>query len=263
MYIDTHTHFDMILERRQYDEQTLINRMTHAKVSFAIQVSTNANNLVWSKEFAQKYADKGVYYTAGIHPFYKNTAGELKKLETFLTETHSKNEKTPLLGIGECGLDYHYDNISKPTQIDSFDFQITLAKKYNLPLIVHSREAWQDTCERIKKAQHYKGIMHCFSGGVNHVKETIDMGYYVSFAGNLTYKKAVLLQEAAKYTPLENLLLETDAPFLTPVPFRGKLNSSDLVTNIYEFIAQLKGVDVEVVIEKVLNNFNELRCNEL
>jgi TatD DNase family protein len=137
-----------------------------------------------------------------------------------------------------------------------------LAKKYDMPLIVHSREAWQDTCERIKKLQHFKGIMHCFAGGATQVKEAIDMGYYVSFAGNLTYKKAEIIHEAAKFIPLENLLLETDAPFLSPVPFRGKLNSSDLVNNTYEFIAKLKGVDVEIVKEAVLNNFDKLRHNK-
>ena len=260
MYIDTHTHFDMILERK-YDEQTLINKMTQAQVGFAVQVATNAGNLAWSKEFAVKYADK-VYYTAGIHPSYESTADELAKLDFFLAETISQNEKTPLFGIGECGLDYHYDNISKDIQINSFEFQISLAKKYDLPLIVHSREAWQDTCELIKKIQHHKGIMHCFSGGAAQVKEAIDMGYYISFAGNLTYKKAETIQEAAKYAPLENIFLETDSPFLSPVPFRGKLNSSDLVTNTYEFIAQLKGVDVDIVKESVLNNFNKIRHNK-
>jgi len=236
--------------------------MIQADVKFVVQVSTNAKNLIWAKEFAVKYADKGIYYTAGIHPFYDNTTKELAKLDAFLAETISKNEKTPLLAIGECGLDYHYDNISKPTQINSFDFQIALAKKYDLPLIVHSREAWQDTCERIKKNQHFKGIMHCFAGGVAQVRETLDMGYYISFAGNLTYKKAVIIQEAAKFIPLENLLLETDAPFLSPVPFRGKLSTPDLVIHTYEFIAQLKGVDIEIVKEAVLSNFDKLRHNK-
>ena len=260
MYIDTHTHFDMILERKYYDEQTLINKMTEAEISFAVQVSTNTDNLTWSKEFALKYLDKGIYYTAGIHPSYKSSTDELIKLDSFLAET-LKNEKTPIFGIGECGLDYHYDDIPKIIQTNSFDFQISLAKKYDLPLIVHSREAWEDTRELIKNVQHFNGIMHCFSGGAEQVKEAIDMGYYISFAGNLTYKKAETIQEAAKFVPLENLLLETDAPFLSPMPFRGKLNSPDLITNTYEFIARLKGVDVDVVKEAALNNFDKLRRN--
>ena len=262
MYIDTHTHFDMILERSRYDEQTLINKVTKAKLSFVIQISTSSDNLAWSKEFAVKHVNKGIYYTAGIHPFYKHSEKELKKLDLFLAETLSKEEKTPIFGVGECGLDYHYDNISETAQINSFDFQIALAKKYDLPLIVHSREAWKDTCERIKLSQHCKGIMHCFAGGAKEVRETLDMGYYISFAGNLTYKKALIIQEAAKFVPLENLLLETDAPFLSPVPFRGKLNTHDLVIHTYEFIAKLKGIDVETVKEAVLNNFDKLRHNK-
>jgi TatD DNase family protein len=258
----------MILERKSCDEQTLINEMTEAKVNFAIQVSTSADNLTWSKEFALKYADKGIYYTIGIHPSYESSEDELMKLELFLAEIVSKSEnektpiKTPLFGIGECGIDYHYKDVSETIQINSFDFQIALAKKYDLPLIVHSREAWEDTCERIKKFQHFKGIMHCFSGGADQVKEALNMGYYISFAGNLTYKKAEIIQEAAKFAPLENILLETDAPFLSPVPFRGKINSPNFILNTYEFIAQLKGIDVDIVKESVLNNFNKLRRNK-
>ena len=144
-------------------------------------------------------------------------------------------------------------------QLRGFVYQIELAKKYHLPLIVHIRDAMSDAVEVLKSRTNGGGIMHCFPGDKKEAKTVLDLGFYISFAGNTTYKNAVILHETAEYTPLDRILLETDAPFLTPVPHRGKTNRPEYVIHTYKYIADLKKISVDTLKEQVYKNFKTLQ----
>jgi TatD DNase family protein len=150
---------------------------------------------------------------------------------------------------------------TKEMQRSSFEFQIALAKEYNLPVIVHSRDAMDETLEILQKYKPLTGIMHCFPGNRAAAKKVIDLGFYISFAGNVTYKKAFDLHESGAYVPLDRLLLETDAPFLSPVPVRGEKNRSEYVVHTYKFIADLRRIPLSAVTDAVTANFKGLLKN--
>jgi TatD DNase family protein len=201
-------------------------------------------------------------FTIGIHP--SSTAGKpaLDTIERF-TEQVMKSENSDLLfGIGETGLDYFRMRRPKEEQKNSFEHQIQLAQKYRLPVIVHSRNASDESLAILQKYAPVKGIMHCFSDGADYAKKFLDLGMHLSFAGNVTYKAAIKLQESAAYAPLDRLLIETDAPFLTPVPLRGKKNRPEFVVHTYKFIAQLRGISEEKLVHEINDNFQSFLNNK-
>ncbi len=258
MLIDTHTHFDIILEDANISETDLLDNMEKMHVSKAVQVSIDVKGLKWSRNFAQKYKERGILFTAGIHPSSFADLNNLHQLESFIKDVLESSDKELLYGIGECGLDFYRMRQRKEMQIESFEYQITLAKKYNLPVIIHSRDAMRDTIETIKKYIPLKGIMHCFPGDRKDAKEILDLGLHISYAGNVTYKNAFNLHESALYVPLDRIFLETDSPFLTPVPLRGKKNRSEFISHTYAFIADLKKIQREKLETAINENFLSL-----
>jgi len=256
MLLDSHTHFDIILDKvKGTTEEELIENMKYSNVEYALQVSTEIEGLEWSRDFAVRNADNGIKYTAGIHPSSSAQEHELKALTDFVDKEMSGKNKNLLLGIGECGLDYFRLHQTKEMQIRSFEHQIDLANKYKLPLIIHTRDALEEGIEMLRNKKANKGIMHCFSGDENTAKDVLDLGFFVSFAGNVTYKNAKNLHEAARYVPLDRILLETDSPFLAPVPMRGKDNFSENVKHTYKFVAKLKNVSVQKLEDAVTENY--------
>jgi len=257
MYIDTHAHFDLILKDGKISEKDLIENLKLNNIISAVQVSIDVDGLDWSYEFSKKYQKNGILFSLGIHP--SSPAGEknLKYLSDRISIAKSENEEL-LFGIGECGLDYYRLHQEKEMQIQSFEYQIEEAIKYNLPLIIHSRDAMEDTIEILRKYNPGKGIMHCFSGDKKDAEKILDLGFFISFAGNLTYKSASNLHDAAKYIPMDRILLETDSPYLTPVPLRGKKNRSENVIHTYKFLSELKDISIDKVTSKIKENFGKI-----
>jgi len=258
MYIDSHTHYDLILEDSSIKADDLFSQQKTENISKTVQIAIDVDGLQWAWDFAKKYRSQGVFFSSGIHPSSQASERELMILRDHVTSVMNSPEKDIFFGVGECGLDYFRLRKPEKMQKESFAYQIELAKEFDLPVIVHSRDAMDDSLDIIKSLGPVKGIMHCFPGDKRDAKRVLDLGFYISYAGNTTYKKAVELHESAAYVPLDRILVETDAPFLTPVPHRGKKNRPHLVKHTYEFIADLKNIDVAQLEEVVEKNFNAI-----
>lgn len=258
MYVDTHTHFDNTLKRdKKLQLAALLAELTAAEVKYVVQVSIDVDSFRWSYDFARKYRESGVFFTLGLHPSSLAWDRELEELDRFVARV-VKDDPQLLLGIGECGLDYFRMHQSREMQTASFEHQLYLAKKYNLPVIIHTRDATADTLQILQANTPLWGIMHCFPGDKNDARRFLDLGFYLSFAGNVTYKKARELHDSATYVPLDRLLVETDAPYLTPEPLRGKTNKPVYVTHTYAFLADLRKQSSESLQTGVLENFEKI-----
>jgi len=258
MILDSHVHFDMIMEDKKISETDIIRSLKYNNIEFAVQISVDEKDFAWSRDFARRNYESGIFYTLGIHPSSPAQQETLSKLAS-LVELEMKGKFSRLLfGIGECGLDYYRMHQTKEMQINSFETQIDIAKKHKLPLIIHSREAMDPTLEILKNKKYGHGIMHCFAGDSKAAKRVLDMGFMISFAGNVTYKNAVELHDSAAYVPLDRLLLETDSPFLSPVPMRGKPNLPENIKHTYNFISSLKKVSSSKLEDSITGNFNRL-----
>ncbi len=256
MYIDTHAHFDMCLEDSTVTEEDLISGLRNNDIKFAVQVSVDLESLDWGYKFAER--NENIFFTLGLHPSSKAGDKELDGLSEYADKVMASDDSRLLFGIGETGLDYYRMRQPRDIQIKSFEYQIEISKKHGLPLIVHSREAFADTVKILKEKNPLAGIMHCFPGNREMARSALDLGFYISFAGNLTYTKAGDLHESASYVPLDRILLETDAPFLTPVPHRGKKNRSEYVIHTYDFLSRLRKEPLTKIQDAVYNNFIEI-----
>jgi TatD DNase family protein len=235
--IDSHCHLDM--EPFESDRDEVVNRAMDEGIEHIINIGSDRVGNVKCLEVSGQYPH--IYSTVGIHPHDAKTLDD--KLFDDLKEW-AKNPK--VVAIGEIGLDFHYMNSPKNVQINAFKKQIALAKELSLPIIVHSREAKEETMEILEKdAKGMPGVLHCFSGDIDMAKKVIDMGFYISIAGPVTFKKAEELREVVKTIPDERLLLETDAPYLSPVPKRGKRNEPAYVKYTAQTVADVRGVTLE------------------
>jgi TatD DNase family protein len=261
MYIDSHAHFDMVLEEDPVAEDEMIGAMNASGVVQAVQVAIDVESSQWSYGFAKRHAGDGILFTVGIHPSSRAAAGELGALRDLLEQIRAGDGAGLVFGVGECGLDFYRMRQDKGMQIESFRFQIECANRFGLPVIVHSRDAMDETLEILREMRPAAAIMHCFPGGRREAQQALDLGFHLSFAGNLTYKSAVSIQESARYAPLDRILLETDAPFLAPVPLRGKKNRPEYVAHTYRYIAALRSEPPERIVDAVHDNFMELRSH--
>ena len=246
-WIDSHTHLD-IINKSPSTQQKIVDDSIEHGLTKLLTISTGIESYLNGKKVVIN--NQGVVYTTcGLYPSHADYYND--DLKNRLIE--QLNEGVAV-ALGECGLDYYrnYGEINHQKKL--FSDQIMLAKEYNLPLITHVREAYDDVYELLKKAMPLKGVIHCFSGGVSDVERFVDLGFYISFAGNVTYKKAVTLQDSCRATPLDRLLLETDAPYLTPVPYRGKTNYPYYIEHTGRFVAELKGESVEVISQYTCDN---------
>jgi len=236
MFIDTHCHLDFPEFDRDRDE--LILRAKAQGIDYIINIGSSLKGSRDSIALAAQY--DSVYATVGLHPheadgFDKNAESELKSLV--------KQDK--VVAIGEIGLDY-FKNYSKPdNQRPLFIRQLLLAKDFNLPIVIHCRRAEEDTLEILKDVMPIRAVVHCFSGDEKFLKSCLDSGFFVSFTCNITYKKAQNLRDLVKITPLERLMLETDAPYLPPEGLRGRRNDPAYVKFLAEEISAIKGISTE------------------
>jgi TatD DNase family protein len=245
--IDSHAHLEMPDFRRDLEE--VIQRAKEAGVEYIFTVGTEKKDWKRAIEIAQSHPF--IYAILGVHP---HNAKEIDDQTYETLRVLCKNEK--VRAFGEIGLDFYRNLSPRGMQLKRFREQIALARELGLPVVIHDREAHQETLAVLKseKAGDLGGIIHCFSGDYDMGKECIDMGFYISVPGSITYKNAEPFREIVKKLPLESLLVETDAPFLTPIPFRGKRNEPGYVRYTTEKVAQIKKVPFEKVAEVTTGN---------
>ena len=246
MFIDTHCH----LSREDYDDiDKVIKEDKEAGVDKIVVSGCSRESIDEVMSFKDKY--DMVYVTIGYHPEYADNVREndLDFLENLLSEKK-------IVGIGEIGLDYHYTKDNKDKQIWLFEEQLKIAEEFNLPVVIHSRDATQDTINTLKK-YNVKGIIHCFNGSLETANIYINMGFLLGIGGVVTFKNSKL-KDVVKEISIESIVLETDSPYLTPVPFRGKINSSKYLEFIANFIADIKNISVDELAEITSRNASSL-----
>lgn len=254
MYIDTHCHLDYLQKDNKLED--IIRAAWDMDVRLLHTISTRLDESAMIKDIANQFSH--VYCSIGVHP---NESSEVENLsQDEITEALLAEVNDKVISFGETGLDYYYEQTDKQTQLKAFMAHIAAARRTNLPLVIHSRDADTDTvnCLRSEEAQDVKGIIHCFTGSAEMAKDCLDLGYYISISGIVTFKNAVNLQEIVKWLPLDQLLIETDSPYLAPIPYRGKPNQPAYVVHVAEKVAQLKSLPLNVVVEQTTQNFLNL-----
>lgn len=251
MFIETHCHLD-ILKTSPLEE--ILLKIKEAQIEKIITIGVDPSNLDGVMEISN--ANEKVYFTQGIHP---HDAKEATQLEYDKISERAKMPK--MVAVGEIGLDYHYNNSPIDVQKKVFEKQLQLACDLDLPVVIHTREADEDTRDILKNFIPHlkrKGVLHSFTSGLALAKYALSEGFYLGFNGIITFKKAENVQEVVQITPLEQILLETDSPFLTPVPHRGKENAPYYLPFIAQKVAELKGETIEKILPIVYQN--SLKC---
>lgn len=248
MLIDTHCHLDF--PPFGPDRDAVIQRANAGGVSYFINIGSTLESSIASCELARKYAQ--IYASVGVHPH--DTHSFDSQTENKLRELAQKNK---VVAIGETGLDYYRNLSSLDNQKQAFIKQIELAKDLNLPLVIHNRQAEKEVMRILKAAMPIRVVVHCFSGDENFLKECLECGFFISFTCNITYKKAQGLRDMVSLTPLDRLMLETDAPYLSPEGFRGKRNEPLQIKLLAEEVSRIKGVSFKEIADKTTANANK------
>lgn len=239
-WTDNHCHLPADLD----EARAVVDEARSVGVARLVDVGTDVDS---SKAAAERAAAlDGVWATAGVHPH--DAATGLDGMDEVL--------RSPgVVAVGECGLDYHYDHSPRPAQRDAFAAQVALAHEHGLPLVIHTREAWDDTFAILDEVGvPERTVMHCFTGGPDEAEASLERGALLSFSGIVTFKTADDLRDAAASCPLDRLMIETDSPYLAPVPHRGRTNRPALLVHVGQGVAAAKGVSVEAVAEATWAN---------
>lgn len=254
IFADSHCHVDGA--EFDADREEVLKRAEDAGVRTMLVVGTgepDSGNFERAVELAEK--NKNIFASLGVHPHDARTFDE--RAENYLIDLAKSSKK--IVAWGEIGLDFYYDNSPREIQSQVFRRQIRIAGELNLPIIIHSRAANEETVEILSEEcarENFRGgVMHCFGGTAQMAEKLMNAGFLISFAGNVTFKKAENLREAARVVPLEKLLIETDAPYLAPVPFRGKRNEPAFVVETAKFLADFYKVELEVLANQTTRNF--------
>lgn len=247
MIFDSHAHYND--SKFNDDQDAVLKSLKDANVGYVMNVADSMKSLRKVIKIADKYPF--VFASVGVHP---EETGELTDADMDILLEYTKHPKVK--AIGEIGLDYYWDSVARDVQKKWFARQIELAKQVKLPIIVHDRDAHGDTIDILKgeNARDVGGIVHCFSGSTEMARDVLNLGMYVGIGGTVTFKNARKIKEVAEYVPIESIVLETDAPYLAPEPFRGKRNSSDLIKYVIEEISRIKGISQEDVEEITFKN---------
>ena len=298
MFSDTHFHFEHLTQNPQVSGADILSHMARRSCFFALDIGTRCDDLLSREACVDRaisqirdgvLADKArafVYFSAGIWPDVEeiNERSQNMRLLCECIDAAASSQDTDtlhrkIIAIGECGLDHHWnpsgvdgrnaDDFDEKTllgETELFEMQIDLAKRLSLPVIVHSRDAFDDTYNCIKNSGYARGIIHCFSYGIDEARAFLDLGWHISFAGGVTYTKKSKMDamtELLRFVPNDRILCETDSPYLAPVPFRGMQNNPLLVEHTYNFIAKARGVSVEDLSNAVDKNIQSLFSNLL
>lgn len=251
MLFDSHTHYDN--EKFKEDRIETIKKAYDSGVTYILNASADMASSMETISLTQEF--EFIYGAVGVHP---HAVGEINENAMVALADFAKDDK--IVAIGEIGLDYYYDYSPREQQRFWFAKQISLARELSLPIIVHDRDAHKDVLDIIKseQAKDVGGVFHCYSGSVEMLREVLENNFCISVGGPLTFKKAKKLIEVVEYVPLDRLLIETDCPYLTPEPHRGKRNDSSFVRLVAERIAQIRGISFEEVAEATMNNTKRL-----
>ena len=252
MFIDSHAHLDD--ERFDEDRESLIEGFEQRDIDMVINVGSDLKSSRASIELSKKH--ENIYAVVGVHPHDAQYAEE-----DYLEQLKELSKEDKVVAIGEIGLDYFYDNSPRDIQRKVFIEQIRLAKELNLPVVIHTRDAAQETFDILKEAARdgrLTGVLHCYSGSVEMAMKYIKLGFYISLGGPVTFKKSKTPKEVAAAVPLDRLLIETDSPYLTPEPHRGKRNDPTFVKYTAETIAKIREINVEELARATSENIKKL-----
>jgi len=255
MFVDSHAHIDG--SEFDTDRQQVIDRAVAAGVTTILNVGTgdpHSQDFERAIELSKQY--EFIHTAIGTHPHDARHYDDLAEAKTkrLLTENEG------MIAWGEIGLDFHYDNSPRDVQMDAFARQLRGATELDLPVIIHTREAETETIDILKRDYHEakrRGVFHCFSGSMELAKAALDLGFYISFSGTVTFKKAEELREVARVVPTDRLLIETDCPFLAPIPYRGRRNEPAHVVEVARCLAQVLGLHLNEIAQTTSHNFSE------
>jgi len=255
MFVDSHAHIDG--SEFDTDRQQVIDRAVAAGVTTILNVGTgdpHSQDFERAIELSKQY--EFIHTAIGTHPHDARHYDDLAEAKTkrLLTENEG------MIAWGEIGLDFHYDNSPRDVQMDAFARQLRGATELDLPVIIHTREAETETIDILKRDYHEakrRGVFHCFSGSMELAKAALDLGFYISFSGIVTFKKAEELREVARVVPTDRLLIETDCPFLAPIPYRGRRNEPAHVVEVARCLAQVLGLHLNEIAQTTSHNFSE------
>jgi TatD DNase family protein len=251
MLIDSHCHIDDA--RFDADREAMIQRARDAEIAHFVTIGCDLKTSRAAVALAQRHPF--ISATVGVHPH------EVKHIQDgWYDELQALAKSKGVVAYGEIGLDYHYDHSPREIQRQRFREQLRLARELRLPIIIHTREAQEDTITILKqeKAGEVGGVFHCFTGDAWLAKDALDLGFYLSFSGVITFQNATMLRDIVKTVPLDRILVETDSPYLTPVPHRGKRNEPAYVRHVAEKLAEIHGISVETVEQATSENTKRL-----
>lgn len=251
MMIETHCHLDYLKAEPLED---ILRKIKEAAITKIVTIGVDPGNLDKVMELSNTYEE--IYFTQGIHPHDAKEATEIE-----FNKIIERSKMPKMIAVGEIGLDYHYNNSPPEIQREMFERQLQIACDQDLPVVIHTRDADEDTKAILKNFSTQlkrKGVVHSFTSTLDLAKFVLDEGFYIGFNGIITFKKADNVQEVVKITPTDRILFETDSPFLTPVPHRGKENAPYYLPFIADKIAALKNIDVETLKVEVFHN--SLKC---
>lgn len=251
MIFDTHAHYDD--EAFDEDRKIVLASLPKQGIEAVVNAGADIKSVKTTLKLTEEY--HYIYGTAGVHP---SSTGELDEENFAWLKMAAREPK--VVAIGEIGLDYYWEEPDHDTQKKWFSRQLELAKEAHLPVVIHSRDAARDTLHMMKdhKAEEVGGVIHCFSYGTDMAREYLNMGYYLGIGGVLTFKNSKKLKEVVAYAPIEQLVLETDCPYMAPDPYRGKRNSSLNLTYVAKTMADIKGMEPEQIIEITNRNAKRL-----
>ncbi len=293
MFSDTHFHFKMMVTERGIDGVEVLSKMAERDCFLGLDIGTKPEDLLERQAFLDKtiaqIADGQIsdrvrdfiYFSAGIWPeveYIHNREESVNQLVAQIQRAAAEPDRDTLhrkiIAIGECGLDHHwnpsgadgrseedFDSKTYQGERELFEMQLELGKKLNLPVIIHSRDGFDDTLECVKNVGYNNGIMHCYSYSIEEARKFLDLGWYISFSGSVTYTKKAKLEEMIallQFIPEDRILCETDAPYLAPVPCRGQPNTPYLVQHVYEYIAAARKTSPEALSALVDENAKKL-----
>lgn len=247
MIFETHAHYDD--EAFDPDREELLGKLPEAGIGTVVNIGASISSTKTTLALAERYPY--IYAAVGVHP--SDTAELTDEWMDWLEEMCARPK---VVAVGEIGLDYYWDEPDRETQKRWFRRQLQLAGKVNLPVVIHSRDAAKDTLDIIKeeRAADVGGVIHCFSYGIEMAREYLNMGFFLGIGGALTFKNSRKLKEVVEYMPLDRIVLETDSPYLAPVPFRGKRNSSLNLPYVVKAVSEIKGISEEDVIRVTEEN---------
>lgn len=244
--IDSHAHYDD--SSFDADREDVLRELFSGEICKIVNIGCSVKSSYSSVKLAEEYA--GIYAAVGLHP---DAADEIDRIEEIRRLCGNKK----VVAVGEIGLDYHYEEHSRDIQKKAFEEQLKLAAELDMPVVIHSRDAWEDTMELLRKYRP-KGVMHCFSGSAETAREIVGMGMYVGFTGVVTFKNAKKALKALEAVPLDRLLVETDCPYMAPEPNRGKRNYSGYLPYTIAAMAAVKGVSPDEMAEITAENAERL-----